>query len=230
MSVSKCAQAHPRTAEEIKSLPDCPDVALAAERRGITQVVHFTTVSGAVGIIASNAVKSRERLPSDNYLEHIYKPNAPYRKDERWLDYVNLSIERINDWMFQYSVRRRAEGNTPSWVVCSFHPRILSHRGVVFTTTNNIYPACERAEGLAGFCRIFAEMVEGRYGRRHDRINKPSAWPTDRQAEVLYPSELSLAHLQRIDVQQEQSLEHLDGALPEFDIDVPIRHAPEVFE
>ena len=71
----------------------------AAERRGINQVVHFTTVRGAVGILAAKAVKSRTRLREDRYLEHVYKPNAQLRKDEAWLDYVNLSIERINDWM-----------------------------------------------------------------------------------------------------------------------------------
>ena len=93
----KLVEAWPRTEEEVKSLPDCPDVAAAAESHGITQVVHFTTVSGAVGILASNAVKSRLRLPNDKYIERVYRLNASVRKDELWLDYVNLSIERIND-------------------------------------------------------------------------------------------------------------------------------------
>lgn len=221
--------AHPRTPEEIKHLTDYPGIVAAAERRGISQVVHFTTVKGAVGILASNAVKSRARLPEDQYLEYVYKPNALCRKDIQWLDYVNLSIECINDWMFQTSVRWHVAENNP-WVVLAFSTEILAHPGVVFTTTNNIYPSCERSEGLAGFCRIFSGNIEGRYGKQHDRRNKPTAWPTDRQAEILYPGELSLSYLLRIEVQQEQSLETLDGALPEFDVDVPIGHAPEVFE
>lgn len=229
MSKLKYIQARPRTTEEIKLLPDCPEIAVAAERRGITQVVHFTTVSGAIGILASNAVKSRARLPKDKYLKYVYKPNAPYRKDEQWLDYVNLSTERINAWMFQHSEKWHVTENNP-WVVLSFHPRILAHPGVVFTTTNNIYTTCRRAEGLEGFCCMFADSICNYDGTLYNRTDMLAAWPTDRQAEILYPGELPISHLQRIDVQKDQSLETLDGALPEFDTSVPIRHAPEVFQ
>ena len=229
MSGGKPVEAWPRTDEEIKSLPDCPDVATAAECRGITQVVHFTTVSGANGILASGAVKSRLRLPEDSYLEHVYRPNASIRKDKPWMDYVNLSIERINDWMFEHSERWHAAEDNP-WVVLSFHPRVLAHPGVVFTTTNNIYPACMRAEGLAGFRRIFSNGIEGRFGRLHRRTNKLDAWPTDRQAEVLYPGELSCANLQRIDVQKEESVDTIHGILSAHGKEISVRHAPEVFE
>ena len=229
MSIGKHVEAWPRTEEEIKPLPKCPDVAVAAESHGITQVVHFTTVSGAIGILASNAVKSRLRLPTDKYIEHVYRPNSLNRKDKLWLDYVNLSIERINDWMFQYSERWHAAEDNP-WVVLSFHPRVLAHPGVVFTTTNNIYPACMRAEGLAGFRRIFSNGIEGRYGIRHDRTNKLDAWPTDRQAEVLYPGELPCVHLQRIDVQMEESMDTIHGVLSGLGREISVRHAPEAFE
>lgn len=200
MPVGNLIQAHPRTPEEIEHLADCPDVVVEAAKKGIKNVVHFTTMRGAVGILAAGAVKSRAQLPEDKYLEHVYRPNARLRKDQAWLDYVNLSIERINDWMFQTSVKWHAADNNP-WVVLSFNPQILAHPGVVFTTTNNIYPACRRAEGLAGFSAMFADLVRGRYDTKCDRSNKRPEWPTDRQAEVLYPGELSCAHLQRIDVQ-----------------------------
>jgi len=222
--------AWPRIAAEIERLQARPAIAVAAERRGISQVVHFTTTRGGVGILAANAVKSRARVSKDKYLEHVYLPNALDRKDCAWIDYVNLSIERINEWMFESSIRWHPAEDNP-WVVLSFHPRILTHPGVVFTTTNNIYPACKREEGLAGFCRMFADTVFGRYNYRHSRTNDMStAWPTDRQAEVLYPGELSCEHLQRIDVQLERSLDDIYGALGVFGLDVPVCFAPEVFE
>ncbi len=225
----RCIPARPRTVEEIKGMRCCADITVAAKSRGITQVVHFTTVSGAVGILAVNAVKSRARVSEDEYLEHVYQPNAQIRKDQLWLDYVNLSIERINDWMFETSVRWHHAANNP-WVVLSFHPRILAHPGVVFTTSNNIYAACERAEGLAGFSRMFAELIRGGYQQEHYRTHQLAAWPTDRQAEVLYPGELSCVHLQRIDVQQVESLETIHGVLGGLATSVPVCHAPEVFE
>ena len=166
---------------ELESLSYCPDVLAAADRINVTKILHFTTMSGLVGILASNAVKSRHRLPEDKHLEHVYTPNVRIRKDALWLDYVNLSIERINDWMFETSQRWHANEGNP-WVVLSFGPQILSHPGVVFTTTNNIYPDCLRAKGLAGFERMFANQVRGRFGKIHNRARKLPAWPTDRQA------------------------------------------------
>ncbi len=222
-------EAHPRTSEEISRLPDCPETLDEAQRIGVEDVVHFTTTKGAVGILAARAVKSRARLPQDQYLEHVYRPNADFRKDTEWLDYVNLSIQRINDWMFDTSTGWHATEDV-SWVVLSFAPQILAHRGVVFTTTNNIYPACRRAEGLAGFSRMFADVVRGRYGSLHNRADKQSAWPTDRQAEVLYPGELSCDHLQRIDVQLEETVDTIHGALGGLNLNLPVRHAPEVFQ
>lgn len=229
MSEQKYSPAFPKGMEEIANMPDCPSILEEVKLRGITQVVHFTTVRGAVGVLASKSVKSRERLSEDEYLEKVYRPNAAIRKDPNWLDYVNLSIERINEWMFQTSTRWHSD-NRNSWVVLSFRPLILTHPGVVFATTNNIYPACERSEGLDGFRRLFAESVRGRYGELQERSGKSDAWPTDRQAEVLYPGELSCAHLQRIDVQQENALDTINGATGALDVSVPVCVAPEAFE
>ena len=97
-------EARPRTPDEVSSLPPCPEIVRAAEERGIRDVIHFTTVSGALGVLATGAVMSRKRLPEEKYLEHVYRPNSAIRKDQEWLDYVNLSITRINDWMFDTSV------------------------------------------------------------------------------------------------------------------------------
>lgn len=213
---------------DIALLAHCPDVAVAANARGVSEVLHFTTVQGAVGVLAGGAVKSRHRLPTEKYLEHVYRPNAKNRSDTAWLDYVNLSVSRINDWMFDTSERWHvAEG--VSWIVLSFVPDVLAHPGVVFATTNNIYPSCKRAEGVAGFDAIFADLVLGRYSSRHTRTGSPSNLPTDRQAEVLYPGELSTQYLQRIDVQLEEALYDIEGALGVLGPRVPVRHAPEVF-
>ena len=222
-------QARPRNADEVASLPHRPEVVAAARERGIAQVVHFTTVSGVTGILASKAVMSRARLPTDNYLEYVYQPNSEIRKDPAWLDYVNLSITRINDWMFDSSASWHAIEDNP-WVVLAFDPELLGDPGVVFATTNNIYPACRRQEGLDGFEGLFAPKVEGRYGTMHTRVARQPGWPTDRQAEVLYPGEVPCRYLRRIDVQQADLIDTVCGALGVLGLSVPVRHAPEVFE
>ncbi len=230
MTAARLIQARPRASDEVATLPNQPDVLDAANKLGVRFLVHFTTMQGAVGIIAARAVKSRARLPQDKYLEYVYSPNAECRKDPLWLDYVNLSVERINDWMFGTS-RNRHAADGDSWVVLSFSSTVLTHPGVVFTTTNNIYPKCIRAEGLAGFKQMFSDTVIGRYGQVHNRYGKLPAWPTDRQAEVLYPGELSCDHLLRIDVQTERDMDTVHGALSGLELDeIEVRHAPEVFE
>ena len=222
--------------EDIDKLSDFPEVVAAASRRGVKRVVHFTTMSGAIGILASGEVKSREHLPEDKYLEHVYRPNADQRKDPAWTGYVNLSIERINGWMFSASNRWHPE-DVGSWVLLSFDPQILGHPGVVFTTTNNIYPSCRRAEGVDGFNAMFANMVKGRYDETHDRTGKKNSWPTDRQAEVLYPRGLSCEYLQQISVQEEEKMDTIQAALQtlhssskNLDPDLCVRHAPEEFQ
>ena len=229
MNDSTYIPARPKSAAEIRTLPHLPEIAVAAECREITQVVHFTTMSGTVGILASKALKSRARVHEDQYLEHVYSPNVWLRKDPDWLDYVNLSIERINDWMFQTSERWHPKENN-SWVVLSICPQILTHPGVVFTTTNNIYSTCLRAEGLAGFQRMFADSIRNYDGTLYDRSGKMNSWPTDRQAEVLYPGEIPSSNIRQIEVQTEYSLETIDGLLGALGISIPVRLAPEVFE
>ena len=229
MASGRYSPARPRRAEEIDGLLGCPEVAAAAAERGITEVLHFTTVSGATGVLASQAVKSRARLPSDSYLEHVYQPNSAIRKDRAWLDYVNLSISRINDWMFDSSTRWHALDDNP-WVVLALDPALLGDPGVVFVTTNNTYPACRRQEGLPGFEALFAAEVKGRYGTLHTRADKQLDWPTDRQAEVLYPGEVPCSYLRRIDVQQPDVIDTICGTLGVLGMSIPVRHAPEVFE
>ena len=221
-------EAEPKTAREIAKLPSRPEVLDAAKKRGITDIVHFTTTNDMIGILASGVAQSRKRVRENEQVKPVFTPNAPFRKDVKWLDYVNLSIQRINNWMFVTSEYRRRNEEV-FWVVLSFRPEILSHPGVVFTTTNNIYLRCKRSEGLDGFSQMFSDPVIGRYGRRHVRAGKPDSWTTDRQAEVLYPGELYIKHLQRIDVQTEEGLNTVHGMMGVFPVNVPVRHAPEVF-
>ena len=96
-------EAEPQRRKEARRAPRCPEVVAAAKARGITSVVHFTTVEGLKGILASGAVKSRQGLPEDELVQYVYEPNAVDRSlDEDWLGYVNCSIMAINAHMFRF--------------------------------------------------------------------------------------------------------------------------------
>jgi hypothetical protein len=166
--------------------------------RDIQEVLHFTTNHGLTGILAEGAVLPRQRLPESKHLEHVYAPNATTRKDRAYLDYVNLSISRINTEFFGHSTRWHAAEES-WWCALAFDPVILEHEGVLFTTTNNIYTGCQRGAGVDGLQAMFAETITrwvGNYAQRTDGM--PDNWTTCHQAEVLYPGPLSTDHLTRV--------------------------------
>lgn len=221
-------EAEPQTVEEARSGPSCPEVVEAAQEREIDRIVHFTTISGLKGILASSAVKARALLPEDARLKYVYEPNAPDRsRDVRWHDYVNLSVTSINRRMFKYSERQHPDAQ---WVILEFGPEILGDPGVVFCTTNNAYEVAHRCGGLRGFEQMFAEEVPwGHYGHIHFRYNFEPSRTTDPQAEVLYPFELPLDHLHTITVRDEETCQAADGALSHFPVDPGVVIAPKAF-
>jgi len=199
--------------------------------RDISEILHFTPHHGLLGTLHSGFVKSRKRLPSEMDLQHIYKPNAVFRKDKEWLDYVNLSVSSINVDFFRSSCRWHREEDL-WWCVLSFDPEILRHKGVVFTTTNNMYTSVRRATGSAGLEAMFAERVERWGGNEvHRRKDALSYQPTCSYAEVLYPQELSTEYLRKIYVQTVQDQDEVYaqlGLVGHAEVNVIVK--PSIFE
>ena len=220
-------EAQPQSREQVARTQRCPEVVDAAKGRGITSIVHFTTVEGLKGILASGGVKSRQGLPEDNLVQYVYEPNAVDRSlDESWLGYVNCSITAINAHMFRFSQRQHPDA---AWVILEFGPEILGDGGVVFCTSNNIYPATRRGRGLQGFEQLFAPTVAGRYGQPVARANRSPRETTDLQAEVLYPFELSLEHLHTVTTPDEDVCESAEAAQSHFAAKPKIDLNPEAF-
>lgn len=182
-------------------------------KRGIQEVLHFTTNKGLLGILDSKAIKSRSRLRNDQRLEYILKLNTPRLMDPAWVDYVNLSITRINSTLYDISSSRWHD-NDVWWCVLSFSPEILTHSGVEFVTTNNIYPAARRGQGEENLSLLFADEVPARYSKIMTRAAEmPESVPTCEQAEVLYPGEFSTEFLQTIYVLTDQDQDDASAQL-----------------
>ncbi|UGT62854.1 DarT ssDNA thymidine ADP-ribosyltransferase family protein [Nocardia asteroides] len=207
--------------------------------RGIKEVVHFTTNHGLLGILSRWAICSRQRLDIDKYLENIALPNCEVRKDPQWLDYINLSISVVNNPMLGSSQRwhdRPADSEREAvwWAVLAFSPEILADEGVWFTTTNNTYSAVvRRGQGIDGLRDLYSEPIPwGYYGSVKTRIDVPHDQPTDVQAEVLYPGELSLSKLQAVYVPRDEHLDEIEGWFGAFNRmrNCEISCRPEVFQ
>jgi hypothetical protein len=203
--------------------------------RGIKEILHFTTNRGLLGVLASKALKARTNLTEDNYLEHIVLFNCPDRsRDANWHNYVNLSISRVTS-LFGISANRWHAGYDGWWAVLSFDPEILTHEGVLFCTTNNMYSGCTRASGSDGLNALFADRIVqwSSYNSRSiiDRpIELSPEFTTCIQAECLYPDEVSSAYLQRIYVRNEEHVDAIFGMFAALHInEISCQVNPEVF-
>ena len=143
--------------------------------------------------------------------------NAAFRKDLDWLDYVNLSISRINSRFFSSSNRwHRDKGIW--WCILALDPEILTHDGVYFATTNNRYSGVRRAPGIEGLEVLFAPQSVQWEGRTVVRsASLPRSCPTCEQAEVLYPGEVSTRFLRRIYVATADDASDVHGQLAALD-------------
>lgn len=199
-------------------------------RREIEDVLHFTTNKGLAGILYDGNILSRQRLPDAKHVEHVYKPNAKVRRDLAWLDYVNLSISRLN-WEYFGHSRRWHSDEDVWWCALVFSADLLLTPGALFTTTNNMYTGCARRADGDGLESLFAPRITRWAGAWTDRdVRSPESWTTCHQAEVLIPEAAPLQHLTRIIVATER---HADIAWSQCDIllgDTPITVEPLAFE
>ena len=177
-------------------------------KRGINEILHFTTNSNFVGILDVHCVKPSKDLPQNRRLEYILQINCPNRsRDIEWLNYVSLSITCVNKYFFNISKNKWHKNDVDWWCILSFRPEIMNHNRVVFCTTNNAYTnVVKRGYGTSGLEALFENQIveypSRTVARRHSSM--PANQPTSIQAEVLYPGELSLDYLQRIYVNEKE--------------------------
>lgn len=213
-------------------------IAEEIKRRGIDEILHFTTNRGIVGTLAQKALLSRHKLPSTSYLKHILHVNSANRpeageffdKSQNWLDFVNLSISEINRRYFIVSQKWHVTKDI-WWGILAFNPIVMTHDKVVFATTNNSYDLCLRRPGLLGFDSLFESHIKRKSpGWSVSRTGRSDELPTCEQAEVLYPGELSTEYLSRIYVQNEICHDTVRGWLREFGFhNVDVLISPQKF-
>jgi hypothetical protein len=117
-----------------------------------------------------------------------------------------MSITHVNPRFFDYSISKH-KNDRLWWCVLAFDPEILSHNGVYFANTNNIYTRVQHGTGLAGLSALFApsvlQYVRRSGGREYPSVvtrpsNHPPNFTTCDQAEVLYPGGVSIEYLRAI--------------------------------
>ncbi|WP_065322677.1 DarT ssDNA thymidine ADP-ribosyltransferase family protein [Tritonibacter mobilis] len=200
--------------------------------RSISEVVHFTTNHGCLGTLYTQKLLSRAKLHDDEMVQYLFAANAELRRDKAYLDHISLSVEHINTKFFNVSAGKWHRDEPIFWCILAFDPIVLSHEGVVFATTNNIYTSVKRGEGEDGFENLYSKQVSQWAGNVVTRsVTLQPCYPTCFQAEALYPAELSTEYLHRIYVKTETDQSEVVGFLKAtFHRDVDVIVCPEKFE
>lgn len=210
------------------------DVLAELDRRGVTEARHFTTNRGVLGVLRTQRLLSRKHLANEDLLDLIRMNNCGRRWDIPWLGHVNLSIQRINGYLYNIS-SRNWHLNKPNlwWAVLGLDREILAHPGVTFATTNNgYYSVVQRGEGLAGLRALFADRVVT-YRRGPVELKRSAHapnQPTDPEAEALYPEAVATSWVRTIYVPQPELADEVRGYVAATGHpDVLIRYDPEAF-
>lgn len=213
------------------------EISDAAKARGISEIVHFSTNMGLTGSLHTGLLLPRNKLRTEEQLEHILTLNAKFRTEEQpwfdrtqnWINFINLSISRITRNLFQRSLSWHA-GKDIFWVIMAFSVDLLDDEGVFFSTTNNIYSGTTRRQGLSGFNALFASTIHQYGGKFVTRGETPNHFTTDEQAEALYPDGLSMNYLQRIYARTGEETDRIHALLGQFGReDVEVILAPDKF-
>lgn len=202
-----------------------------ADRKGVKEILHFTTNHGLLGILAQDALLPNSMLKKEDSLAFIFKQNSEWRreKNQNWLGYVNLSVSKLNKEFFSYSEYQHRESDI-FWVILSFTTELLDDSGVYFTTTNNIYPSCLRGLGLESFNLMFAAQIVGKFQKQLSRsFEHLPFWTTCEQAEVLYPGILSLKYLKKIYVRDKTTKHSVSAQLGALGKSYEVCISPEKF-
>lgn len=208
------------------SSPTDHAVVAEVQRLGISEVRHFTTNRGLLGVLRGQALLSRSYLAQDDVVDLVTINNCFRRWDTDWFGYVNLSIQRINGWLYDISSGRWHNDEALWWVVLGFDPIVLAHLGVIFVTTNNGFSVACRATGVSGLRALWADEVRSARGSAIyglNRNDRPWDQPTDPQAEALYPQSLSTRWLRTVYVGDAELVDSVRGYVaatshPEVDV------------
>ncbi len=180
--------------------------------RNITCLVHFTETINLLNIIQQGHLLSRYRI---NEIEHESRDfivqNDQIRLDNLQ-DYINLSIESPNSFLFR-RFRERQRDAFINWCVLKIKPDYIYQEGTLFSISNAA-SSYSRNIGITGdfekFQRLFAEPLtisySSGYSRTLTRKNLQDSYPTDEQAEILVKGEIPYTDILEIYFENEESM------------------------
>jgi len=206
--------------------PDSGQFKQEIKRRGITRLIHFTTTINLLGIYESGFLYSRKELEDldinmTDILDYI-QFNDQIRYDNK--NYINLSIERPNSYLFRRFIDNTKDIPYIYWCVLSIDPKYIYEQGTLFSVTNAANRHNQKVVGITGDLNKFKMMFEDRLtvvsSRKTmviDRIDLPDAYTTHEQAEVLVNLPIPVADIIAVSFPTQEQLVKAKVALSGYD-------------
>lgn len=192
------------------SLPDAEQIKNFVEKRGISSLVHFTSVDNVPGILAYGLL-GRQTIASRG-LNSVF--NDQYRYDGV-ADAVCASVSFPNYKMF-YSLQ--SNNREKDWAVLRLNPSILWEIPCAFSITNAASSkvtkiSLEERKGFKSFAAMFEDIPPNI--KRKD-LDIPDDFCTDPQAEVLVLEPVTPNYILDINVTAKAKIHDMEAMIKLF--------------
>lgn len=203
--------------------PDRSSFEAEVSRRGITRLVHFTPTINLISIYEHGALLSRDQLKRlaveypELHLADYVEVNDRLRIDDL-NDYLNLSIQHPNHWLFR-KFRDSCRNWCDTWCVIALKPECLWYADTMFSI-GNAAASLSKQHGINGrymtFCSLFQDrVVAGNISSRRllVRTNLADCHPTDAQAEVLVKERVPIDCITEVFFETKEEAHRSRGAI-----------------
>lgn len=187
-------------------------------RRGIDSLYHFTTTINLSGIYQVEHIFPRSEYDTLRALanEDMYEDYLDHMDDLRLdglNDHVNTSLSHPNVYLLN-AYRQRKNLAHYTWCILQLDPQLMERDDTLYTVTNAASARSSQygiGKGEEGLNQLFIPEVITKKGA-FKRKGLPAKYPTDIQAEVLIPGNISVDHIKTIYFETESDLSSCAGA------------------
>ncbi|SEQ04719.1 DarT ssDNA thymidine ADP-ribosyltransferase family protein [Flavobacterium urocaniciphilum] len=194
-------------------------------KRGIEYLIHFTPSINLLSIFEQGKILSRALLEQfDIYQTDIFdyiEFTDDFRFDDK--NYINLSIQHPNSFLFSRFQQKTSEHNHITWCVLKINPKYIYEKNTLFSVTNAANSHNKRNVGVTGdfekFKKLFdnsINVVTSYNSRVITRNNISDKYPTDEQAEVLVKNEIPLSEIIQVCFKNINDLASAKAALSDY--------------
>ncbi|HFL2530998.1 TPA: DarT ssDNA thymidine ADP-ribosyltransferase family protein [Clostridioides difficile] len=158
------------------------------ESCNINSLIHFTKLENLPSIL-KNGLVSRQQLDSEG-IDYLF--NDEYRMDGKY-NSICLSISFPNYRMFY----KYSKSNRDKWCIIFLNPSILYEKNCLFcienaASTNETNRSDSEKKGINGLKKLFEDIPY------RSKVNLPSHFTTNSQAEVLVLENIEPKYIQYI--------------------------------